>query len=143
MTDVPIRFAYVSMAELPDPAYVMVERPLIHGSDPRAGIFSGAEVARSGNYAVHHDFADDSSWSITTSGDVVRVPLHRLRTPTRSPVELVQAGFMAASKALTAFMQLRLGEPCRLLVVMGNDIVDHIEPEPFYVIALGIAVIYK
>ncbi len=145
MVDVPVRFIYVPMAELPDPAYIMIQRPLLHGDDPCAGFLSGAEIARAGNYAVpvRPDLFGRDSWSVTTTGDVVRVPLHRLRTPTRAQAELVQAGFLFASKAVAAFTQLRCGEPQRLIVILGNDVIDHVEPEPFYEIALGMAVVYK
>lgn len=143
--NVSVKVIYVDASRLPPSPYFMVERPLARERDPSAGIFRGVEVARAGNYAVPHapDFQIPESWAITRTGEHVRVPLLSYRTGTRSAVELVQLGLGLATSALAGFTALGVGEPRRLLVIMGSDVCEHAEPSDFYSVQVGLAVVFN
>lgn len=124
----PIWYDLAKLAPGDEPV-VMLERPLLHGDDPRSGTFAAAEVARTGTYwvpqlpVVGRPPEVRPDWKMTRTGPVVRVPLHWYTVP-RALSYIWGLGVQVGLAAAAELRGFEARPPRRAVLVLGTDCVD-------------------
>jgi len=110
---------------------LVLERPLAHGNDKRGGLFSAAEVAREGTYWVPSNplvGSGDHGWTVTKSGQYVRIPIHAYLTAERAKAQLVATGIEIGTRGILEYTQKIGSAPKELVLALGTQ-VDDLAPE--------------
>jgi hypothetical protein len=126
---------------------LLVERPLAHGDEPKGGVFNTAEVARVGAFWVPRKIQEEEiAWRVTRTGQHVRIPLDRYRTP--QPIESVLFG-NAVSLGMMAMESFRRQSNAPIeyvLLVLGHQVRNlgsENRGEEGYEAYLGLAIVTK
>lgn len=110
-----------------------IERPLPSGrSANAAGMFAAGEVSRLGEFWVPtlSIYSARQEWSVTKSGQYVRVPILAYRTKGRTLPHILATGLSLGLEVLRTaeFDTSRIGE---ITIVLGNECTDLAADEAF------------
>jgi hypothetical protein len=108
------------------PVY-MHERPLVHGSKPKGGLFNTSEVARTGEYWVPLTplvDMDEIQWSKTASERYVRIPVSAYLTESTGLASILATGLEIGARAMTSLAMRYKQEPKEIILVIGHECMD-------------------
>ncbi len=106
---------------------IVISRPLMHGTDPKGGVFNQAKVARRGEYYVPQNrfFEGPLKFVLTRQGELVRIPMWDY--PTDAPAIsaagalCLQMGIELTSQALQEIQTTTNKPVTKALIVMGHE----------------------
>ncbi len=119
----------------------LFERPLLHGSKPKGGLFSVAEVARVGEFWVPQTsvIEPNTKWALCRDGQFVRVPITAYRTSQRAASSILLAGLHTGMAAMHDLRNHTATVPLGVMLVLGHECTD-LGTEHGYRCYIGIAI---
>ena len=114
-----------SLAQGVQPVFLL-ERPLLHGSSAKGGVFGIAEVARVGDFWVPEDdpLTTSGQWALTRSGSHCRVPILAYRTQERALGSIWGLGLQLGLAALASIRQHTDDPPVECHMILGHECTD-------------------
>ena len=111
---------------------VLIERELVHGSEPKGQLFNVAEVARLGSFWVATapliSDSNDPRWSLTAKDKYVRVPISAYLTAERAKSHILVTGIEIGVRAAMSYTGKVGKAPEELILCIGQQ-VDDLAPE--------------
>lgn len=122
------------------PPSFMLERELLHGTNPKGSVFNVAEVVRVGRFMVPQTpvLLDQVKWAMTDSGQYVRVPIFAYRTNGRSLSEIWGLGIQIGLAAAESLRSIDPQPPKSAILVLGHECTD-LSPEEAFRCYVGVA----
>lgn len=106
---------------------IVISRPLMHGSDPKGGVFNKAQVARRGEYWVPQNrlFEGPLKFSLTKQGELVRIPMwdYAVNDSALSAAVAfgITVGMELTSQALQEIQTATNKPVTKALIVLGHE----------------------
>ena len=105
----------------------MYERPLVHGTSPKRGLFNQSEVARKGEYWVPQNpvmNVDQIQWAKTAGERYVRIPISAYRTSDHAWASILVTGMEIGTRAMASLAMRYKQEPQSVVLVVGHECTD-------------------
>lgn len=118
---------------------VLVERERNH--DQRRAWAGGSQVGRPGEFwvPVSDLLVPEINWSVSKSGEAVRVPLHAYKTD-RALASLFGLGVTLGMTAIAALSDKTRDKPLEVILVIGHDCTDLSPAEDAFRCYIGVAI---
>jgi hypothetical protein len=120
-----------------------LERPLLHGETPNAGVFNTTEVARHGKFwtLTSPMGVDPPAWTQTYTGQYVRVPIYGYMVPMANGAVILATGFELATRFVEA-LRRRVKEEIEVLhLILHNQ--THSQPNGSVRLYAGVTIEVK
>lgn len=112
----------------------MLQRPLLHGDTKSGGVFNIAEVARVGTYYTPTSAINEAEpkFSLTKSGDLVRIPVFAYRTQIRALSSILGVAMQLGISATYRLQQIVRGDEIEsVTMILGHECHELPEPDGF------------
>ena len=111
-----------------------LERPLLHGNQPNAGVFNTTEIARRGTFWVPgNPDQRPIEWSMVNQGQYVRVPIWAIRTSGPIASEIPQYGLVYGVRLMDSLREHTRDPVLELVLFMGENVHALSDGYRFYV----------
>ena len=128
------------------PTYI-IQRPLVHGDDPKGGVFNTTQVARTGAFWVPNTLRHaEIEWSLTKTEEHVRIPLDRYRTSQAYESVLFGLALQLGLQVMESFRRQSSKPIEYVLLVLGHQVRNlaaENRGEDGYEAYLGLAIVTK